>query len=325
LKLLGFQIKFGLVVTLLICIGILVFAGVFSASPAIQQRTIWAGVDTVRAMHGALLFFTGRSPCGMIDTMVGAISITHLSQYANQFENSGRLIQKENSLELWTAGDAGEYWLIHSPRMAEFYVMLAEQATDIYGKGSRGIRPGDIVLDCGANIGIYTRKALHSGARLVVAIEPGPENIECLERNFSREIKEGKVIIYPKGVWDRNEMLEMNINSEASWGDSFVRPAAGGTKELLPLTTIDQIVLELKLPRIDFIKMDIEGAERRAIAGAKTTIRRFRPRLAICSYHLPDDVSAITAAVAASGMPYKQDCRCGYYSNSPNIEILYFR
>ena len=59
------------------------------------------------------------------------------------------------------------------------------------------------MLDGGANVGVYTRKALDAGAKQVVAIEPGPENIACLRKTFGQEISEGRVIVYPKGVWTR--------------------------------------------------------------------------------------------------------------------------
>jgi len=65
---------------------------------------------------------------------------------------------------------------------------LSEQATQVYGDREDGVHPGDVVFDCGANIGVYTRVALAAGAKLVVAIEPAPENVECLRRNFAAEI-----------------------------------------------------------------------------------------------------------------------------------------
>jgi hypothetical protein len=60
---------------------------------------------------------------------------------------------------------------------------------------------------CGAHIGVYIREALSLGAKLVVAVEPALENLECLRRNFATEIAAGRVIVYPKGVWDREEVL----------------------------------------------------------------------------------------------------------------------
>lgn len=52
---------------------------------------------------------------------------------------------------------------------------------------------------------------------------------------------------------------------------------------------LDTIVEMLGLERVDFIKMDIEGAEVDALLGAEETIKRFKPKLAICTYHRPTD------------------------------------
>jgi len=84
------------------------------------------------------------------------------------------------------------------------------------------VRSGDVVLDCGANVGVYTRDALDSGAKLVVAIEPAPENIECLRRNFAPEVAAGRVIVYPKGVWDKDDFLTLNVDPNNSAADSFL-------------------------------------------------------------------------------------------------------
>ena len=64
----------------------------------------------------------------------------------------------------------------------------------------RGVQKGDVVLDVGANIGAYTREALDEGASVVIAIEPGPENVACLRRNFKREIEEKRVILHHAGA-----------------------------------------------------------------------------------------------------------------------------
>ena len=80
----------------------------------------------------------------------------------------------------------------------------------------------------------------------------------------------------------------------------------------VPLTTIDELVAELKLPRVDFIKMDIEGAEKNALKGARATLNHFRPHMSISSEHLPDDVQKIPAVVREIEPAYRleyADCQ----------------
>jgi hypothetical protein len=93
----------------------------------------------------------------------------------------------------------------------------------------------------------------------------------------------------------------------------------------VPLTTIDTIVEVLKLPRVDFIKMDIEGAEVPAIVGASLTLRRFRPRLAIATEHKPDDERTIPAAVHAARADYQMSCGpCLEANGRVRPDVLYF-
>jgi FkbM family methyltransferase len=200
---------------------------------------------------------------------------------------------------------AGSYWMASGSQYA-LELELAEQRRRIYGKGgNRGERRGDIVLDCGANLGVYTKTALASGAKLVVAIEPAPENVECLRRNLAQEIAAGKVIVCPKGVWDKDDTLALHRDPKNSARDSLFNLEGDAIDTIqVPLTTIDKLVAELKLDRVDFIKMDIEGAERNAVLGAKETLRRFKPRMALCVYHLPDDPVAIPRAVLALAPGY---------------------
>ncbi len=202
---------------------------------------------------------------------------------------------------------------------------LAEMERDIYGRGPQAIRAGDVVLDCGASIGDFTRAALAKGARLVVAVEPAPEHIECLRRNLKAEIEAGRVIIYPKGVWDKDDVLEFNVDPKNTAANSFVIQRDGSHKVRLPLTTIDKLAAELKLDRIDFIKMDIEGAEPNAVRGAAESIRKWKPRLALSTYHAPDHPRLIPSLVRTLRNDYAVACGpCAVAERSIRPDVVYF-
>jgi len=201
-----------------------------------------------------------------------------------------------------------QFWIPRGNRLALAEV-LGEQEEDVYALHGRGVRAGDVVLDCGANVGAFSRHALEAGARLVVAIEPSPENVECLRRTFAGEIRDGRMILYPKGVWDREDKLVIRRIGGQSGGSSVALKFAGSEAgPTVPLTTIDKLVEELRLDRVDYIKMDIEGAEKRALAGAKATVARFKPRMAISMEHLPDDVEAIPAVIERLWPGSKTEC-----------------
>lgn len=219
----------------------------------------------------------------------------------------------------------GRYWI---PKGSEFVLPfnLAEMKRSIYFSGDHAIKPGDVVLDCGANVGVFTRQVLELGAAKVVAIEPAPENLECLRRNFKTEIESGRVIVYPKGVWNKDDELELNVDPANSAADSFVIKREGShVVARVPLTTIDKLVVELGLPKVDFIKMDIEGAEPNAIDGAAETLKRFKPRLSLSAYHAADHPVVVPAKVRAARGDYAMECGpCAEVRLGVRPDILYF-
>ena len=220
---------------------------------------------------------------------------------------ASKRLEADENYELWQTPDR-KYWI---PRGSQFVLPfnLAEQAMHIYGVGEQAIHEGDVVLDCGANIGVTVQAALEAKARKIVAIEPAPENIECLRRNFSSEIEAGRVIIYEKGVWDKDDTLTMNIDPHNSAADSVVMKPTGAEGTIkIPLTTIDKIVAELKLDKVDYIKMDIEGSEPNALRGAHDTIAKYKPRLSIASYHIAEHSVLIPQIVNATRADYKKEC-----------------
>ena len=205
---------------------------------------------------------------------------------------------------------------------------LAEQKRNIYGTGEQAVKRGDIVLDCGANIGVYTRLALDAGASKVVAIEPGPENVEALRRNFPQEIASGRVIIVPKGVWDKDDLLTLQVDPKNTAANTFVMKLKDGKPGVqVPLLAIDKLVAELGLERVDYIKMDIEGAEQRALIGAQATLAKYHPRLALSAYHVPNDPEKIPELVRQAWPGYRMEC--GPCAETPDRrirpDVLYFR
>jgi FkbM family methyltransferase len=237
--------------------------------------------------------------------------------------SSSRLIERDGDRQLWDIAGACQFWLSApydvkgklDPKQASNF---AEQVADQYYHPAVHMQAGDIVLDVGADHGDVTWKALQAGAQKVIAIEIDPAKWECLNRTFAREVKDGRVVVVPSGVWDKEGTVELG-------GDSVVLDNHV-PKKVVGVKTIDQIVGELNLPRVDFITMDIEGAEKPALRGAAQTLRRFHPRMAIASEHLPDDTTAIPETVRTIVPSYEVICgQCNLRENRHLVaNVLWF-
>jgi FkbM family methyltransferase len=298
--------------TVKILIGMVVLANVLFWLPSTRLFCLYAMGRTSRCpLQKAVHSF---------DTLKRRVAIQ------GQLDREKRLVQNDPAgFHLWDT-PRGRYW-IPARNDETLTDNLAEQATKVYGDAEQGVHAGDVVLDCGANIGVFTREALTDGARLVVSIEPAPENVECLRRNFADEIGKGRVIVVPKGVWDRDDILTLRVDAGNSARNSFVGSFGPAKQEVkVPLTTIDALMTELKLDRADFIKMDIEGAEKQALRGARNTLARFHPRMAIAMEHLADDPVRIPEVVFAEWPAYRIDCGdCIDEITKARPDVLFFR
>jgi FkbM family methyltransferase len=215
------------------------------AVAAVLATPVFAMVGV--SVHGHPIFWqagwaalSGRGGiCSVSQSLRGYFDSVQQNRLWAELNASIRLRAEEGGLKLWATPD-GDYW---TPKDTDLRFVLAEQIRDIYSSDGVTVRPGDVVLDCGANVGTFTKKALSKGARLVVAIEPSPANVAALKRTFAKEVEQGKVIIYPKGVWDKDDTLSMFVYQNSAL-DSFILGARweekGKPVEVkLPLTTID--------------------------------------------------------------------------------------
>jgi FkbM family methyltransferase len=240
----------------------------------------WKKFDTVQAMG---MYVAGRSGCTLAETLKVPDRNRRLMQLADTIYSQAVKLEDEDGLQRWRTPD-GEYWF-PGPMHLLFAFVLAEMRSDVYDV-KRTVRPGDTVLDCGADNGSFTMFALAAGAARVVAIEINPGKQECLRRTFAREISDGRVTIYGKGVWDTDDELKLR-------GDSVLLNRSHAEIPVR-VTTLDKLTAELQLTKVEVIKLDIEGAELPALRGARSMLVRDRPVLSIASEHLPADTAALT-------------------------------
>ena len=151
------------------------------------------------------------------------------------------------------------------------------------------IKNDDIVLDIGANFGfvsLYFANFLN-GNGLVYSIEPDTYNRKMLNKQISLNSNlKDKIIIDDSLIWSDISNIEFHEGSSVS---SSIFYKSTKAKTIIRKTiSLDKWVEKNKLSQIDFIKMDIEGAEIEALKGAQNIIKKFKPNFAIASYHIVD-------------------------------------
>jgi len=163
------------------------------------------------------------------------------------------------------------------------------------------IKKGDIVIDAGANIGMFSALASHLGG-IVYAFEPVKEIREkYLEKTAQLN---PNINIVPLALSNNNgeTLIKGGI------GDSsiiFERQKDDTFSEIVKTITLDDWVKQNNIPKVDFIKADIEGAERLMLEGTQWVLKTYAPKLAICTYHLPDDKEVLTNLILQANPNYK--------------------
>ena len=204
----------------------------------------------------------------------------------------------------------GRFWGTERDGRELDLLMLEQAGGDIYEQGRVSVHDSDVVIDVGAHLGTFTRIALQHGARLVVAIEPDPVNAACFNRTFADEIAEQRVRLVEAAAWHSPGSLQFEVGGASQTG--HVASSHAAKSVAVRAVTLDGLVAELALGRVDFIKMDIEGAERHALGGARKLLSTHQPRLAICIYHTPDDPDVVPRVIREANASYQSFTRRGF-------------
>jgi len=167
------------------------------------------------------------------------------------------------------------------------------------------VEPGDVVLDCGACWGdtalYFAAEGRETGQ--VFSFEFDPENLDVIQENLARN----------PALAERITIVDRPLSAVSGERLYFIESGAASrrtpdpTRASLQLSTIsiDEFVDQQGLPRVDFLKMDIEGSELAAPQGAHDTLRMFRPKLAISLYHRGRDFEEIPAYLRSLKLDYR--------------------
>jgi FkbM family methyltransferase len=149
-------------------------------------------------------------------------------------------------------------------------------------------KKGQVVIDVGAWKGHFTLVASRLVGRegWVVAIEPQRDICHRLTIRLKRlGIKNVKV--EHSALYSEEKEVVLTKRNDSSF-NLFGTATGEAEVEQVRLISLDRLLGSLKLKSIDYVKMDIEGAELEALLGARETIRLHRPFFAIASYHRRD-------------------------------------
>lgn len=165
----------------------------------------------------------------------------------------------------------------------------------------------DVVLDCGACWGETSLYFAHEVGTTgeVYSFEFIPENVEIFRKNIAHNphlINIVRLIEHP--VWNVSD--ENLFYSDHGPGSSISStPGIQSSSQVCKTLSIDDCVDRFNIRKVDFIKMDIEGAEMNALIGAVNTLKKFKPKLAISVYHKPDDFITIPKFINNLDLDYE--------------------
>ena len=171
------------------------------------------------------------------------------------------------------------------------YTVSKRQYFSIHEGRELGPQPGDAVIDAGGCFGdtaVYFAKAAGERGH-VYTFDPLPVHGDIIRHNITQNQLESRVTYVDLAVGDTTEAASGDAPKITRINGGFTMR---GTKAFAT-TTIDDFCASRKIPRVDFIKMDIEGFELRALKGARSTIAALRPTLAVSLYHVRRDIYEI--------------------------------
>lgn len=171
------------------------------------------------------------------------------------------------------------------------------------------VEEGDVVLDCGASEGLFGLKN-YTKAQTIYLIEPLKIFYEALQKTF-RGIDSVTILRYA---------LSESASDTFSLGDDALFSGAEKDTGGIEVTTIDALFHEKNIP-VSFIKADVEGHEMALLKGARETIKRNFPKIAITCYHDGNDWEEMSEFVRSIHPEYEARIKGIYHVNKKPIML----
>ncbi len=262
--------------------------------------------DVYRAIHAQMISLGfDRAQIYIMRDYYDRLSVAYLEENLKKYSEAYRLMEDDFSRKVFLARMKKTYLMgdisdIVRPRAEEYFdekVVLTEQ---------------EVFIDCGGFDGDSSVKFIERcGGKYadIVIFEPERYKKAEIEKNLSGYSYE----LYQAGVWSETTRLYFDaLETDGS------HVSDKESDYVIDVVSLDETVYDKKPT---FIKMDIEGSEQEALKGCRRIIENFRPKMAICVYHKPNDLYEIPLLIKAMCREYRLYLR--QYSNSKYETVLY--
>lgn len=172
------------------------------------------------------------------------------------------------------------------------------------------LTPGDTVIDLGAYSALTSiafAKVVGPSGR-VVALEPDPSNYKASQQNIAANRRVNRIdniTLVPAAISDRRGTLQ--LSSEGAMGSSFASIVGKHRGRIVDVEclTFHSLIERENLSKVDFVKMDIEGAELVTVLGSKDFIEVYRPKFIIEPHHVGKVLTSTPIVEFLTSLGYK--------------------
>jgi len=248
--------------------------------------TIWSPGHSFKKTHQQLLNL-GVHKIVPINTIFQIFDKDLLPYYHFQIPNY-YLEQKDKIVEAFSylqdEESRDQFYKHLKVRLGHSFNELPDASTDnqYFPNDIVKLTEPEIFLDCGAFTGDTLNDYLKYAKvpfKKYICLEPDPQNLSVLNKNItSKNISNVQVLEIAVG----NENAELKFDATGGGG--------AGLSDTGSISVQCKRIDDYFNEEFTFIKFDIEGAELSALKGAYITIQKYKPKLAVCIYHLPNDL-----------------------------------
>ena len=241
-------------------------------------------------------------------------------------------ILKRSLRKYWCKHLFDKYFLVYNDQIKEWLIVPRLRVNMYYyGHEERvveliknNVEKDTIFIDVGAFIGFYSILAGKMGG-IVYSFEPDPRSYTLLELNLLLADLNERVYAYNNAVG--NTKGYVNLKLASTFAESSITEYLNKRKVVnvikVPITTIDDFILDQSIRKVDIIKIDVEGYGAKVINGALITIKTYRPNIIFEVHRFGNDTEL--AKVLDLKNKYQYEIKILEYRNYRNFIIYLYQ